>query len=309
MTPDIPDEIELAIAKAHLETLASYKIHRYFHDCLPGCKPLSPRIEDHTPRNPAVLNRPTCRVLYIPHLKFINAGAEHRERLFLAGNRTGKTDCAAFEVTHHLTGRYPHWWRGRRFTHPTTWWAAGDTMQTTRDIIQVALMGPHEQVKTDGPWTGMIPAHLVASITRRSGGVVNCLDTIYVEHVERVHGAPALSSIQFKSYDQGRRVFQGVEVHGVWLDEETPDGSEKQESEAQGSSDIYGECFLRTMTTKGIVISTFTPLRGLTPFLGNYIQTAVMPGTEGDEVSAKEHFYPDILDLSGAGAEPDVANA
>ena len=148
----------------------------------------------------------------------------------------------------------------------------------------------------------MIPPRLIANVVRASGGVANCLDTVYVQHVEKHHGAPMLSEIGFKSYDQGRRVFQGAEKHLVWLDEEPPDGAEQQEAQAQGSSDIWTECLLRTMTTSGLVLATFTPLRGYTPFLKGYVETAVMPDTEDEDVmvDAKSHFYPDILDGEAA---------
>ena len=53
----------------------------------------------------------------------------------------------------------------------------------------------------------------------------------------------------FKSYNQGRRSFEGVEQDVIWLDEEPP-------------ADIYGECLIRTMTTGGIIMITFTPLLG-----------------------------------------------
>lgn len=282
---------------AEHERREKYKFHRYFPDCLPTCKRFSLDPKDHTPREPG--RPPICRVLYRPHMQFIGAGVRHKERCFLAGNRTGKTECAGFEVAAHLTGLYPRWWHGRKFDRPIRAWAAGDTMLTTRDILQTCLMGPHEAVPTGGPWSGMIPAYLVANVTRKSGGVSNCIDTIYVESVHREHGAPMLSSIQLLSYDQGRRIFQGVERDLIWLDEEPPDGQQRAEAEAQGSSDIYTECLLRTMTVGGIIIATFTPLRGMTPFLTNYLQTAVMPGTDG-EVDAKSHFYPDILDGNAA---------
>jgi phage terminase large subunit-like protein len=290
----------IELVRQQLRERDLYKIGKYFHDCLPECKPGSPHRKDHVPLPGNAM--PTCRVLYKKHLQFFRAGVQHTERLFLAANRIGKTEAAAFEVATHLSGRYPHWWNGRRFAHPTRWWAAGDTRQTTRDIIQVALMGAHEGVPT-AEWSGMIEPRLVAKVIRATGGVANCLDTIYVEHVEKEHGAPMLSEISLKSYDQGRRTFQGTAKHGVWLDEEPPPPQEASESMAQGSSEIYTECLLRLMTTAGILISTYTPLRGMTPFLKDYIESAVMPGTEGD-VDARSNFFPDQL---GAGEAAPAA--
>jgi hypothetical protein len=66
-------------------------------------------------------------------------GAVHRERVFLKANRVGGAACAAWELTAHLTGMYPTWWTGARFARPVKTWAAGDTMLTTRDIVQVEL--------------------------------------------------------------------------------------------------------------------------------------------------------------------------
>ena len=40
-----------------------------------------------------------------------------------------------------LTGLYPHWWTGRRFTGPVEAWAVGTNSQTTRDIVQAKLLG------------------------------------------------------------------------------------------------------------------------------------------------------------------------
>src|ERR1017187_2243178 len=57
---------------------------------------------------------PYRRELYPRHMEFLAAGATFRERLFMAGNRTGKTETGAYELTCHLTGQYPAWWRGKR---------------------------------------------------------------------------------------------------------------------------------------------------------------------------------------------------
>jgi phage terminase large subunit-like protein len=59
-----------------------------------------------------------------------------------------------------------------------------------------------------------------------------------------------ISYLGFKSYDQGRRKFQGTGKHVIWLDEEPP-------------ADVYDECLLRLMTTNGLMLCTFTPLLGL----------------------------------------------
>jgi phage terminase large subunit-like protein len=277
-----------------------WKLSRYFHDCLPECKAGSLDPADHVAI--AEDQGPTCRVLYHKALRWMRAGAAYPERGFIAANRIGKTDTAAYELTCHLTGAYPRWWEGKRWTRPTDWRVAGDTMFTTRDILQKALLGPHENVPVR-TWTGMIPAEFIVDVTRRSGGITNCVDTVHVRHQ-----SGGVSRVSFLSYDMGRRVFQGFECDGFWIDEEPPDPAEKQEAAAAGSGDIYGECLLRTMTTDGVVMATFTPLRGWTPFMRAYFASAMMPGTEGDaeiDVPAKTAV---TSTLEGAAAEAEEAD-
>ena len=89
---------------------------------------------------------PLRRELYQQHLEFFRLGATVPTRCFMAANRVGKTEGGGgYELTLHLTGRYPEWWEGRRFNHPIDAWAAGDTNETVRDIIQLKLMGREEE--------------------------------------------------------------------------------------------------------------------------------------------------------------------
>lgn len=183
---------------------------------------------------------PFSREQYPRHLEFFALGSEHRERCFLAANRVGKTEgVGAYEVTLHLTGRYPSWWAGRRFPSAITAWAAGDTSQTTRDILQEKLLGPKSDMGT-----GMIPGETIVRTTSKPG-VPDAVETVYVKHANG-----GISELTLKNYEQGRVSFQGTGRHVIWLDEECDMG-------------IYTECLLRTMTTAGMVICTFTPLLGL----------------------------------------------
>jgi phage terminase large subunit-like protein len=292
-----------AMIQSVLAEERAYRIHQYFHECLPSCHHASDDPKDHASVRPD--QGPTCRKLYKKALRFFEAGTSYPERGFVAANRIGKTDTAAYEVRCHLTGRYPHWWKGRRWDRPTDWRAAGDTMLTTRDILQKALLGPHEGVPVKA-WTGMIEAKYIDEVTRKSGGITNCVDTIHVRHI-----SGGVSRLSFLSYDMGRRVFQGFECDGFWLDEEPPDPAEKAEASASGSSDIYGECLLRTMTTDGVVIATFTPLRGWTSFMRAYFSTAMMPGTEDEtmDVPAKGMMTTTAEGLAAAADESDYAVA
>lgn len=176
-------------------------------------------------------------------------GSPHRERLFLAANRTGKTTAAAYEITLHCTGQYPLWWRGRRFSEPVLCWVCNDRHKNTRDINQLELFGRFED-----PGTGMIPADLIDSYTTKSQPPKS-LDTLTVKHISGRN-----SLILFKAYEQGWEAFTGAACHVVWCDEEPPE-------------DVYAECLMRVLTTNGSVMLTFTPLQGMTPLVKGFIDT------------------------------------
>lgn len=191
---------------------------------------------------------PLRRELYVKHLEFFRAGAIHQERGAIAGNRCGKTVLSCYETSLHLTGLYPTWWEGGRFAHAVDWWAASDTSETTRDILQLEFLGKLSEIGT-----GMIPKdHIFGEPTKRRG-IADAVDTVQIRHI-----SGELSTLSFKSYDQGREKFQGTAKHGISLDEEP--------SEA-----IYFECLTRLMTTNGLMICTFTPLSGMSEIVMRYL--------------------------------------
>lgn len=168
----------------------------------------------------------------------------------MAGNQLGKTYCGAAETAFHLTGLYPDWWQGRRFERPVRFWAGSKTGEVTRDGVQRLLIG---EPKDESRWgTGMIPADRLLDWSRRMG-VADSLDGVTVKHVAGV------STLGFKSYDQGRQKWQGETLDGVWFDEEPP-------------LDIYMEGLTRTNATGGIVYLTFTPLLGMSDVVSMFLE-------------------------------------
>lgn len=205
---------------------------------------------------------PFRRELYPKHVEFFRVGKTFRERCFMAANRVGKTVAGAYEMTCHLTGRYPDWWEGKRFAKPIQAWAAGDTNETTRDIIQLELLGAvvtgdAGRKTMDG--SGMVPRDCLGQ-PKWKQGVQDLVDTIPIRHI-----TGGWSFIGFKSFDQGRRSFQGTAKHVIWLDEECP-------------LDVYGECMMRVATTRGILMTTFTPLSGLSETVLQFLSDDQRPG-------------------------------
>lgn len=186
---------------------------------------------------------------YKKHMEFVRAGKDYRERLFMAGNRVGKSELGAYELTCHVTGKYPEWWDGKRFTRPVAAWIGGDTSTTVRDILQRKLLG---DIGDFG--SGMLRKEdIVETKTRRN--VPDAIETVRVKHV-----SGGVSTIVFKTYEQGRETWQGTEQDIIWLDEEPP-------------LDVYSEALIRTMTTNGMVMLTFTPLRGLSDVVLSFMET------------------------------------
>lgn len=204
-----------------------------------------------------------ARHLYPRHVEFFDAGARYRERCFMAANRVGKTVAGGYETTAHLTGLYPDWWTGRRFRRGIRAWVAGDTNETTRDIIQAELLGqvvagPDGRKTFDG--SGLIPRDCIGTAKWKQG-VQDLADYVWIKHT-----TGQWSHLAFKSYDQGRKVFQGTAKELIWLDEECPE-------------DVYGECLIRTATTRGILMLTFTPLRGLSETVLQFLPKEMRPAT------------------------------
>lgn len=185
---------------------------------------------------------------YSPYQKQIDfhaAAIDYSERMLGAGNQTGKTFCGAHEAAYHSTGLYPDDWKGARFTSPTVGWVGGVTGETIRDTTQKLLIGRMQDEATIG--TAAIPRDCIVGLVRAIG-IRDLLDHVKVKHV-----SGGVSLIFFKSYEKGRKKFQGETIDWVWMDEEPP-------------ADIYSESLTRT--NKGqlgqFLFTTFTPLLGMT---------------------------------------------
>jgi phage terminase large subunit-like protein len=196
-------------------------------------------------------------------------GRTHRERLFMAANRSGKSATGAFEAACHLTGIYPAWWEGHRFARPVKMWAAGMTSLETRDVLQTKLCG---EPGMDAKWgTGMVPKDLLRE-KAMARGVSFALDTFHVKH-----RSGGLSICRFKSYEQGREKFQGETLDFVWFDEEPP-------------ANIYSEGLTR-LTSNGRVMITFTPLLGDSELVLRFTQEEHPDrGLIGMTLNEAEHF-------------------
>ena len=187
-------------------------------------------------------NRVRTYTPYPKQLLFHNLGAEYRERCLLAANQSGKSLSAAAEVYYHLSGKYPDWWEGRRFSGPTSWWISNSSFEQVRDNGQRLLLGEGGQ---EAFGTGIIAKRDILDYTM-SRSTSDCVDTCWVAHV-----SGGRSYFKTKAYEQGQLKWAGWTGHGIWLDEEPPEK-------------IYSEALTRLAVRQGLLMLTATPLLGPT---------------------------------------------
>lgn len=229
---------------------------------------------------------------YEPQKEFFNLGATKRERLFMAGNQTGKTVSGAFEVACHLTGLYPDWWQGKRFDQPTRGWIGGVTSETVMEKPQSELCGLWNDPSAFG--TGFIPKDMLVGRTL-SHGTSGSFDSITVKHV-----TGGYSAATFKAYADGVAKWQSATLDWVWEDEEPP-------------ADIHGEAMTR-LTGNGVLFVTCTPLQGVTTFIRRFLSPAPGMETETRGVARMglrhvSHFTEEQKQFRIAGYQPHLREA
>lgn len=156
-----------------------------------------------------------------------------RNRWVFGGNRSGKTECGAVESVYIARGIHPY----RKNRKNVFGWVVSLSTQVQRDVAQDKIL---KYLNPD--W--------IVDVTMLSGkkdspksGVIDQIK------IKNVFGG--ISTIGFKSCDQGREKFQGSSLDFVWFDEEPP-------------KDIYDECRMRVLDKRGDIFGTMTPLKGLT---------------------------------------------
>lgn len=157
----------------------------------------------------------------------------------MAGNQLGKTWGGGAETAMHLTGLYPDWWDGRRYTKAIRAWAAGETNTTTRDKVQLILLGPKRDYGS-----GWIPKDTLVGEPASARSIAGAVDYFEVAHI-----SGGISWCKLKSYEQTAETFESDSIDFLWLDEEPP-------------VDHHTAALARTTQTDGSMIITFTPLLG-----------------------------------------------
>lgn len=196
---------------------------------------------------------------YIPfhpnpkQLEFFATGKSAVERALMAANRFGKSLCAGLETSAHLTLNYPEWWNGYVYDQPITAWVAGVDFKSTNGSLKRYYFGD-----MNGP--GLIHPSLIVDQDKKN-------NTYYIKNKNG-----DISSLTFKSHDQGEDTFQAASVNVIHMDEQYPYA-------------IHSECVTRIAKVSpdfhGMVISTFSPVKGTTLLTLHFTQNE---NIETDEV-------------------------
>lgn len=195
---------------------------------------------------------------YPKQAEFHADGANSRERLLSAGNQSGKTLCASFEVAMHVTGRYPSWWQGRRFERPTVGLVTGQSWQLVRDNVQRLLLGTTDTKQRDQLGTGAIPRADLLLESIISAPVQGAAAQFRMRHVDGGY-----SVIHVVPYLAGRVAVQSYTADWAWCDEEPPES-------------FYLELLTRTNVAMGPVFITFTPLLGMSAVVLRFFEPDVL---------------------------------
>lgn len=188
--------------------------------------------------------------------RFVELTATNNEVLLMAANGVGKTYPGAYMAAVFLTGRYPDWWKGRRFDKPVKLWAATLNDGFQKENNQAALLGDDIG---ESLGTGWIPKECIIDKPKpRQSGVGNVIDSVSVRHV-----SGGISHLIFKTFKQGWRVFQGAKPDVVWVDEQPDDNSTDE-------GPIYTEIQTRIFRSGGLAYMTLTPLLGETKTIQHF---------------------------------------
>ena len=155
-----------------------------------------------------------------------------KNRWVFGGNRTGKTECGAVEAIWLLRGNHPF----KPNKKDVSGWVVSLSTQVQRDVAQNKIL---QYLNPD--WI----EDIVMLSGKRENPSHGVIDKIYIKNT-----FGGISTLGFKSCDQGREKFQGASLDFVWFDEEPP-------------FDIYMECKMRVLDRCGEIFGTMTPLKGL----------------------------------------------
>lgn len=186
---------------------------------------------------------------YLHWINAFNVTKDYKQIMALCANQVGKTTFGLCYVVMSTTGIYPDWYDGYKFESANTWWLGGVSQKDVRDVLQERLLGP---VGDFG--SGFLPHKCIEFETLKDAQRdTTPIGTFRVKHKNGGH-----STVTFKSYAEGREAWQAKPGISILLDEEPP-------------IEIYVEALMRTIASDGRVLLTFTPMKGVSDTITNFL--------------------------------------
>ena len=121
-------------------------------------------------------------------------------------------------------------------------------------FVTALALGKHPTIDIKVPNSGWLACEDFSLV---KDGPVKAITTLGKNYIKEINAHDKIikwvngSETGIKSYESGWKKFQSAEKDYVWLDEEPPE-------------DIYKECQMRTMRSSGYILTTMTPLEGMT---------------------------------------------
>lgn len=183
---------------------------------------------------------------YVPHPKQEDFHrAQELERLFIGGNRSGKTTAGAAEMIYWLRGQHPH----RKLPE--------DGYQMRCRSVSVDFTSGVNMIVKPAIQRWIPPSLLINGSWEDSYNSNDRLLTC-------ANGA----FLEFKSYDQDVIKMAGTSRHATWFDEEPPE-------------EIFNECNLRRLDVRGSWWATLTPLPDYGGGISWLYDSIYVPGKQG----------------------------
>lgn len=214
---------------------------------------------------------PNSRENYPKQIELINAGKTHNIRALIGGNGTGKSIWLGIETYYHMSGLYPKWWEGHRFTYPINVWLCGKDAKILREGLQEVLFGG---IGDDDIGSGLIPREYLCDDkgipqTSAMSGTASCIGLFRVKHHNKLGVFDGWSKCEFKTYDSGWAAYQGPTRDLIGFDEDPND------------TKIYSECLARLRPKdgrpSGHFIAAFTPTFGMSDVYLSFVPDGVFP--------------------------------
>ena len=196
-------------------------------------------------------------------LEFHNAGKDNYHRAILGANGVGKSVAPSWETALHATGDYKNfpWFDGFKFDKPAKIWVGAIDAEQQRQGVQAHLLGPN---LGEGLGTGFIPKdRIVGKVRTRQAGMSDVADQVQIRH-----NSGGVSTLIFKTYQQGWRSWQAAAPNVVQLDEEPDENDAKQ-------SGVFSEAVTRVVRSGGIIYCGLTPLLGETDLTRHFMDARV----------------------------------